>query len=293
MTRALVARSVLRYRSLPDHATGRCEACNRPVFSGSRYCHNRRCDRYSRIWAGDQREKMFRNLESFGGRVRLGAVTAPGTDLLPWDKTACSHSSAERCSGTRGCRVGMVAARRFNDRAPRAWRELHRWAYTKTVRRFGAGSLHVVARVWERQKRGVLHVHPVLAYETPTQRAAADYYCSLISERASAFGFGHSERKRVVMEGQRAAAYLSSYFVTGKKTKESLSEAVKSDDLPRSIIHVSVRLTQVTGVTMRSLRVRRHTWMIEALEPLAEVGRPSAADIERLGDALGRLTVRL
>jgi hypothetical protein len=32
--------------------------------------------------------------------------------------------------------------------------------------------------------------------------------------------------------------------------------------MPRSIIHVSVELSQVSGVTMRNLRLRRYAWML-------------------------------
>jgi hypothetical protein len=39
--------------------------------------------------------------------------------------------------------------------------------------------------------------------------------------------------------------------------KEGLSETVRSPEMPRSIIHVSIDLTQKTGVTMRALRFRR------------------------------------
>ncbi len=39
--------------------------------------------------------------------------------------------------------------------------------------------------------------------------------------------------------GKAAAAYLSSYFVTGKKGEEALQNSVRSRALPRSIVHLS------------------------------------------------------
>jgi hypothetical protein len=59
-----------------------------------------------------------------------------------------------------------------------------------------------------------------------------------------------------------AAAYVSSYFVTGKKGKEALQQSVLSTDMPRSIIHVSTKLSKQTGVTMRELRFRRFVWYV-------------------------------
>jgi hypothetical protein len=35
-------------------------------------------------------------------------------------------------------------------------------------------------------------------------------------------------------------------------------------DMPRSIIHVSVKLTEQTGCTMRELRFRRFVWKVAA-----------------------------
>jgi hypothetical protein len=76
------------------------------------------------------------------------------------------------------------------------------------------------------------------------------------------YGFGFVERKRRVREPRAAAAYLSSYFVNGKGRKASLEESVQSIWMPRSIIHVSKNLTQLSQVTMRTLRLRRYAWVL-------------------------------
>jgi len=69
-----------------------------------------------------------------------------------------------------------------------------------------------------------------------------------------------------------AAAYLSSYFVKGKRGKQALWESVQSPAMPRSIIHVSTRLTQETGCTMRTLRLRRAVFYVWRADlPLKEV----------------------
>lgn len=120
----------------------------------------------------------------------------------------------------------------------------------------------LLTRVWEQQKRGLLHVHPVLAYSTPREKASADRYLELLAQLRGQYGFGYVERKQRVRHPRAAAAYLSSYFVTGKGSKVSLEESVQSSWMPRSIIHVSVDLTRQSGITMRTLRLRRYAWVV-------------------------------
>lgn len=213
----------------------------------------------------------------------MGSFTAPGSAKLPFDRSRCTHDPTVKCSGTRGCRVEDQVAANWNLAMPKVWRELHRRAYTKTVRRFGSGHLRMVLRVFELQKRGVLHVHPVFAYETPGQRAAVDFYFATIVPLATAYGFGN-QHEEITLNRMEAAAYLSSYFASGSKSKLHLTEAVKSNEMPRSIIHVSVDLTMRTGITMRNLRYRRMLWIIQQL--------PDLVFIEQYGDhALRPFTV--
>lgn len=215
------------------------------------------------MWAGDQRQKLFRNLEGLAGNILLSAVTAPGADCLPWDERVCAGLGEHKHSGKLGCRVEAVAAACWNREAPGQWRRLHRRAYQDTIKRFGRGSVCLVARAWEMQARGVLHAHPVLAYGTARQMAGARAYLGRLAELAPQYGFGFVERKVKPQSAVNAAAYISSYFVKGKRGKQALWESVQSPAMPRSIIHVSTRLTQKTGCTMRALRLKRavfHVW---------------------------------
>jgi hypothetical protein len=87
-------------------------------------------------------------------------------------------------------------------------------------------------------------------------------YAGYLQQFAAHYGFGFTERRLRKLSAKAAAAYLSAYFVTGKKEKESLQESVMAADMPRSIIHVSTDLTQRSGITMRELRFRRFVWFI-------------------------------
>lgn len=225
------------------------------------------CPGYAPIWAGDVRVKLFAALRAYADRyqtidaqVRMITVTAPGVDAgLPWDEDHCAHLGDHEHSGPLGCRVLPEAAAAFNERAPAWWTELHRQARQAAKRAVGCAP-SLLVRDWELHKRGVLHLHLVVGYSTLGEKRAADRYVEELSSRAARHGFGFVDRKREVKEPSQAAAYLSSYFVAGKKGKMSLRETVKSKAMPRSIVYVAPWLSQRSGLTMRSLRLKRFLW---------------------------------
>lgn len=244
----------------------RCRSCGRKLYTRAKVCRSRRCPEYGKVWAGDQRQKLFRNLEALQGHMLLSAVTAPGSDELPWDEELCASLGEHRHSGKCGCRVRAAAAGDWNRSAPARWRRLHRRARQDTIKRFGKGSVCMVARVWEMQMRGLLHVHPVLAYGTARQMAGARFYLARLSELSPQYRFGFVESKIRAQPALHAAAYLSSYFVKGRQGKQTLWESALSPQMPRSIVHVSIDLTTKTGCTMRTLRLRRAVfcaWMVD------------------------------
>ena len=65
-----------------------------------------------------------------------------------------------------------------------------------------------------------------------------------------------------ILSPERAAAYLSSYFVKGKGGKAALQENARNPHLPHMLIWVSPKLSRVTGVTMRNLRRCRQLWAV-------------------------------
>jgi hypothetical protein len=132
----------------------------------------------------------------------------------------------------------------------------------------------------------VLHVHPVVACATPRQKAAAEHYRDRLETWGGEYGFGFVSRKFRPQPGRAAAAYLSAYFCHGKRDKMTLRESVTTPDMPRSIVHVSTRLTQRTGVTMRELRFRRFVWarrpgMMASGEPSLIAAARACAELER------------
>jgi hypothetical protein len=250
----------------PRQPTGTCPECGRLRWSQARTCRRRNCPGYAPIWAGDQRHKLFDNLKALGTLPQLATngaalvtVTAPGAGVLPWNRRACAALGEHTCSGKLGCRVHDRDAREWNRRAPQQWRRLHRLAYQRTKAR--SPRFWMPARVWELQKRGVLHAHVVVPFGSGMEMAAAAFYVSQLHALAPRYGFGYVDRKLERMSSKAAAAYLSAYFVTGKKEKAQLHESVMAPGMPRSIVHVSNRLSQHTGITMRELRFRRFVWV--------------------------------
>jgi hypothetical protein len=179
---------------------------------------------------------------------------------MEWDEHRCVRLGPHKHAGELGCRVRSSCAAPWNETAAKRWRDLHRQVYQR-CRREGLKP-NLLARVWEMQKRGLLHVHPVLACSTLAEKRAAERYLEHLAHIRCRYGFGFVERKHRVREPRAAAAYLSSYFITGKGSKISLEESVQSNRMPHSIIHVSTELTQGSGITMRTLRLRRYAWVV-------------------------------
>jgi hypothetical protein len=71
--------------------------------------------------------------------------------------------------------------------------------------------------------------------------------------------------------GVQAAAYLSSYFASGRGRKMAVNENVLAGRLPRLVVLIGRDLTARTGCTMRSLRHARRLW--SSRERLAEPPR--------------------
>jgi hypothetical protein len=232
------------------------------IPEGVMRCSARTCPEFAPIWARDTRRRLFVNLEQLKLSVMF-SVTAPGADLYPFDPQFCSHSPSKRCSGAIGCRVASDLAEAFNRQAGSWWSELHRAAKTRADRATGfKGKL--ATRVWEKQKRGLAHLHGVVSVQSPAHRQWAEAYVNALRELAPRYGFGFVDGwhkvGRKFWPGVQAAAYLSSYFIGGRRRKALITENVLAGDLPRLVVFVGRDLTRSTGCTMRSLRHSRRLW---------------------------------
>lgn len=246
----------------------RCPGCGRLIPSQVRRCNARTCPEYAPTWARDTRRRLFVNLEQLKLSVMF-SVTAPGADLYPFDPQFCSHSPSTRCSGRIGCRVDPVVAEAFNRLAGKWWSELHRAAKTRADRATGFKG-KIATRVWEKQKRGLAHLHGVVSVESPAHLRWAEVYINALGALAPRYGFGFVDGwhkvGRKFWPGVQAAAYLSSYFIGGRGHKAQITENVLAGDLPRLVVFIGRDLTRRTGCTMRSLRHSRRLWASRNLD---------------------------
>ena len=229
-------------------------------------CKKRTCSICGLVWAKDWRVVLFANLKHLGGFVMLSAVTPPGKEGLPWDEAHCSHIGPHSHDPKRlGCRIDPDALAQWSHDISKRWKRLHNAARNAVKRKHGR-CLPLLLRAWEPQKRGAAHVHPVFSVQTPADVMLAGAYFAELGRLAPRHGFGFVGQKRgvsqQVMAAGRAAAYLSSYFVTGKREKATLSENAKNPNLPRLLIWLTPTLTQQTGMTMRSRRRCRQLWAV-------------------------------
>jgi len=236
--------------------------------------------------------KFHRNLDGRAGVIVT--VTAEGSDLLPWDESACTVEGPHKHSGVLGCTVdpvcGAIYEATFQARASRLREaaEKHADRLLRAVYGIPRGRLpRRLASVRAPQRRGVSHVHyldPVgtevekiwsravyrymrRAWESELANHSADErwealkreYLDPTDVTPGVYGLGfvdrsNNKRERVGYMARNAAGYLGRN-VQGK----------------RATHYVSVRITQETGVTMRVLRAVNYLWIRRRLIAMGEL----------------------
>lgn len=170
--------------------------------------------------------------------------------------------------------VALADGRR--ERREGEWTKLHRKAAQHAKRMLAReeedpSAWRIVARAWEFQKRGVLHMHVVLPMGTQAERLGSEAYLIAVEALAAAHGFGYVDRGRKASgrrDGPRrlprlkatvAARYIAKYLapVEPGRGKILLTETVLHRDVPPHITYVSRELTSRTRITMGTLRQRR------------------------------------
>ncbi len=258
---AVSGASVLRLAGRGAHVWHRCK-CGRAIPLDVKRCSARTCPEFAPTWARDTSRRLRENLRL----VRLSVmflITAPGSDVYPFDAAYCRHDADMKCSGRIGCQVNPLVCRLFNEDAGPNWTRLNRAASKRAKDRTGFRG-RVRARVWEKQKRGLAHLHGVVSVATPDELGWAKAYVEALTELAPRYGFGFVDGwqkiSRKFWPGDQAGAYLSSYFVGGGGHKASITENVLAGDLPRLVVYIDRELTLQTCCTMRNLRIARRVW---------------------------------
>jgi len=261
-----------------------CPHCGRSRF-GLTPCKRRTCPSYAALWAYDWRVVLLENLIAYAGKAVMYTLTPPGADVLPFDRSRCSHPPHVQCSGVHGCVVEERARQRWNASCQRRLTRLYE-TVQMAVRREVGRRANVLAVGKEAQKRGPVHVHYVLGVETADELRAAKAFRRHLERlsRQPRYSFGHVNGKFVRPKPAReAAAYLSSYFLGGRGHKAKLTEAVMNVELPPLPLRVSRTLTAVTRSTMRNKRRQRQ---LHVCRDRGLPDPPWAADQKELVDVL-------
>lgn len=213
------------------------------------------CEGCAGIWARDRLITILHPLNEYHGRVGMITITAPGSDLLPWQQHP-EDVHEDECSGRHGCVVEKEARDRWN--ASVSWRRsrMHQ-AMQNQLRLKGPV---ILVRAWEPQKRLLAHCHEIVPVEYlgPMVR--------WLKANAAGYGFGFIDdgrnSRRGIKPGATAAqagAYLGSYI--GKKGKVAgVLEAVQEGVIPERTFHVGPQVSR--GFTMRFLRLKRRAWAV-------------------------------
>lgn len=202
---------------------------------------------------GDYRRVLISALEALARPVALITITAPG-DEWGWD----DHRRAS-----------------WNRSFSRRWKRLDSRAKGRCRR--GGHRLRLVARVAQRQRRGLDHLHLVVVCETPADRAAIAAYVHELKQLGSEYAFGfvddpfHLRRHKttgkpynmVYDESARAAYYLTRYL----SESSQIVQLINAPDASLRPLWVAHELTQASGVNCRRLRRVRHAyWVVRAIK---------------------------
>lgn len=184
----------------------------------------------------------------------MTTLTAPGADVLPFDRAKCSHHPDVKCSGKIGCKVDEDCADEWESSLPRRWRRL----MVAMRRRFDTAGLPwpYLGKVHELQRRGVSHIHIPLDYSRPE---AAKFFMRLLKELGPSYGFGFADSHVKPSRGVAFANYCAGYLGGGKGEASLVGAASHASDYQR-VWSCTPRLTTKTHVTARSLCNGRRLW---------------------------------
>lgn len=130
--------------------------------------------------------------------------TAPGVDVLPWDKRLCSHQPGVRCSGKLGCRASVTELQPWNDSLGQRWT----WMMTY-IRRELAGVTVEFFKSVEPQRRGALHLHVLFRVD---DTVCPDRFAAVMRLCALRWGFGpQTDVQTVVLADEREVAKRAGY----------------------------------------------------------------------------------
>lgn len=195
----------------------------------------------------------------------MPTLTAPGADVLPWDRSSCTHGQGVACSGLLGCVVSRSARREWERTLGKRWRNLSQAAMSRVRRMYPGASSPLIGYADELQLRQAWHRHLAVA-GGPIGCA----YVRHLRDLAVSYGMGGISHGGRVRSGEQAAGYLAGYVAAiAKEGTNVLARAQQRDRGTLLVVYVAPgrhpnpRRRVARGrrdVTMRSLSAGRSLW---------------------------------
>lgn len=194
-------------------------------------------------------------------------LTAPGTESLPWDSSACTHSVTRSCSGAIGCVVESTALAVWHADLPLRWSHF----ITDVRRLLNPGLTGPVSswpvrvefvKTYEPQRRGALHIHAMMRVDgVVTERRVR----AALRLARSRHWFGREMRDEFVdlsdtLQAARVAGYTAKYTT---KCADALQDVRRLDVRTGELTEGGMRSWSASrgyGESMRSVQCKRRRW---------------------------------
>lgn len=213
-------------------------------------------------------------IDSPGDRAYFVTLTAPGADVLPWDRSKCSHSSGVRCSGDIGCRSDATALARWHATVGQRWS----WFITELRRELGVEVEFF--KTWELQARGAMHAHSMMR----TVGVCSDArFRAAVKMAASRWGFGTQVDVQPFslsdsLQAARKAGYCAKYASKGADALPAVRR-IDSNGVITNGGYRSWSASRRWGDTMTAIKLRRCQWAtVRAALGQGDAGGGSSVD---------------
>ncbi len=211
------------------------------------------------------------------------ALTAPGADRLPFDRSQCSHSGGVPCSGEIGCVVEADALAAWHDQLGANWTH-----FMTALRRLLNPGLSGPPSSWpvqveffktfEPQKRGALHAHAMMRVTGPGTDLRFRAMFRLAARQNNFGSQVHCQQLDLAdsSNAARKAGYCAKY---ASKCADELPAVRRIDVQTGEISYGGFRSWSSSrhwGATMKRVQQRRRTWAATGLGALRS-GVPGVA----------------
>lgn len=206
-------------------------------------------------------------------------LTAPGSDVLSWDRELCTHPPEVQCSGKdHGCKVERFEAAIWNAAAPRAWND-----FVTDLRRLLPGVDVQHSGAWETQERGMLHRHALVG-AAGVSESRMRVFVRVLAKR---HGFGPQVDVKAISGGDarqlaRTAGYIASYVSKGSHRAVCLNSETGELRLDGSGYRAWSR-SLGWGTSLAAIKLERIAYVVAWLAERGLAAQPLPA----LGDHAG------